>query len=108
MKELNKYIIPAIKYLENPESVSVDDMTNNYKEAIDYAAFVAVADYAVADYATLVAAAYAAAYAAYAALVAADYDADYDAVNKRLDTYFEISGENKQDYIDHINTMKGE
>ena len=89
---MNKHILTVIDNQLNPGKYTRAQLQDNAADA----------DAAAAD-----ANAYAYAYDAYAyayaaAAVAADADADADAVYW-LNKYFNITGENKQDYIDAIN-----
>jgi hypothetical protein len=122
---MNKYIYKVIKWLENPESVSQKERDKNAYDAA-YAAAYAAADtayaaayaaydsYAAADAAYDAAydaadAAYASADTAYAAAYASAYAAaenNPEIANHFIDRYFEITGENKQDYLDRIEAEK--
>ena len=74
---MNKHILLVMKWLDNKDSVTQDELISNKADA---------------------AAAYAAAYAAYAAAdAAADADAKY-----WVNRYFAHSDENKQDYINAL------
>jgi diadenosine tetraphosphate (Ap4A) HIT family hydrolase len=75
---MNKHILLVMKWLKNPESVSQEELEENA-----YAAYWAAA-YAYAD----------AADAAYAA--------DAAAAAYWVDRYFQITGEDKQAYIDKL------
>jgi len=98
---MNKFILPVIQFLEDPKSITKEELKVN-AAAADAAAD---ADYAAdaADAAAIAAAADAAAYAAYAADA---YAADAAAAEKWLVKYFEYAGESRQDYIDVINKGK--
>ena len=86
---MNKYMLLVIKWLIYPDSVTIHERTENSNAAnFAYAAdpdpHPHPADFAVAN---------AAANAAVDAV---------DAVEIRVNEYFELTGENKQDYIDAI------
>lgn len=87
---MNKHILLVMKWLDNPESVSKEEMKKNSADAYAYAAYAATAAYAarIAD-AAADAHAYAHAYAA----------AD---AQKWVNKYFDRTKENKQDYIDSV------
>jgi len=82
MKDLNKYVLLVMKWLNDKDSVTQQELIDNRADADAYAAY---------------AAAYAAANAAYAAAAYAADDAE-----KWVGKYFERSGDNKQDYIDAL------
>ena len=89
---MNKHILLVMKWLDNPESVSQEELKANRKSA-------AYAAYYTAD------AAYRAAHNAYwAAYYTADADAVWDATDAQhwVDIYFERTGENKADYIKEL------
>ena len=128
MKTLNPYILLVIKWLNDEDSVTEKELdaadadayaaayaadAYAYAYAADadaYAyAYAADADAYAAAYAADAAYAYAYAYAAdaYAYAYAADayaaaYAADAAAAEHHINRYFELTGENKQDYIDAI------
>jgi hypothetical protein len=82
---MNKNILLVMKWLKNPETLTQEELEEN-------------ADYAYADYAY-------AAYAAYVDYRAADYAAAYaDAAAAAywVDRYFQITGEDRQTYIDKL------
>ena len=91
MKDLNKYVLLVMKWLNDKDSVTQQELIDNRTAA--YAAADAAA-YAYAD-----AYAYAAAYAAADAYAYADAYADAE---EWVGEYFERSGDNKQDYIDAL------
>lgn len=98
---MNKHILLVVKWMQDTESVTKQELTDNSDEA--YAVYdVAIYD-DPADYNAY--AAYAAAEAAEAAHTAA-YAAIYKYAvantEKYLSKYFEQSGETEQDYIDEI------
>jgi hypothetical protein len=86
---MNKHILLVMKWLKNPESVSQEELDANRESAYDAYWAVSYADWA----------AYSAAYYAYWAAdwsaysVAAAADADF-----WVDRYFQITGENKEEY----------
>jgi len=98
---MNVHILLVMKHLDDNESVTPKELSGNYKAAFaiydTYDTYGAVDD-AAADIAYVV---YYAAYAAYA------YADDADAKN-RVDYYFSITGENRQDYLDEIAKNKGD
>ena len=81
---MNKHILLVMKWLKDPESVSQEELKANYKaaSAIDTYAASAIDAYA----------------ATYAAVTYADYAAAEHWVNK----YFELTGENREDYIKEL------
>ncbi len=83
-KDLNKHILLVIKWLNDKNSVTQDELVDSRKDASAAAA---------ASYADAVDAADAA--------DAADADAA-DTAEKRVNKYFERTGKNKQDYIDAL------
>jgi len=80
MSDLNKCILLVMKWLDDPESVSKDELAENRKAAN------------AAD--------------AYAADAAASSAATASSAEKWVNKYFERTGENKQDYIDAIEASK--
>jgi len=86
---MNKFILPVIQFLEDPKSITKEELKVNADAA--YAAADAAADAAAAAADAAIAAAYAAADAA---------------AEKWLVKYFEYAGESRQDYIDVINKGK--
>ena len=93
---MNKHILLVMKWLNDKESVTQEELKDNAADA-------AAADAAYADAADAAAYAYAAAYdAAYDAADAAAYAyaAAYD--EKWINKYFDQTGENKQDYTDAL------
>lgn len=79
---MNRHILLVMKWLDDKDSVTKEDLNTNYHAAN------ADDDYDAAD-------------AAYAA--DATYDsADADSAALWVDKYFERTGDNKQDYIDEI------
>jgi len=111
---MNRFILTVQGYLLYPENYTKEQLEQNYRDAA-YAADAAWASaYSAAYYAAYSAAYYSAYYGAanpdanFAAVNAADaahngasYTAEY-----WLNEYFEITGENRQDYIDAINEGK--
>ena len=106
-----------MKYLDDNESVTQEELLDSCRAAVDAAhdaaaahdsaaAYVAAYTYATADdyaYAAAIASAVAtAAYAAYANAATTAADAHY--AKNTIDRYFNFAGENKQDYIDEITT----
>ena len=95
---MNKHILLVMKWLNDKDSVTQEALNDN-RTAADadaaYAAAYAAAD-AAADADADADAAYAAAYAA------ADAAADADSSERWIKKYFELTGENKQDYIDAL------
>ena len=87
MQELNKHILLVMKWLDNKDSVTQEELKENHLIADAYAANAAAyaADADAAD----------AAYAAYA-------DAHAANAEKWVGKYFERSGENKQDYLEAL------
>jgi len=113
---MNEHILLVMKYLNDNESVTQEELSDSCKTActayIDAtaahhgtAAYVAAYDYATADayaYAAYVAATVATAtYAAYIYATTATPDDHY--AKNAIDRYFNFAGENKQDYINEIN-----
>jgi len=92
MSDLNKCILLVMKWLDNKDSVSKDEIVENRKAAAAYA-------YAYAYDA------YDAAYA-YDAAAAASSAATASSAEKWVNKYFERTGENKQDYIKAIEAEK--
>jgi hypothetical protein len=86
---MNKHILFVMKWLNNPESVSQEELYAN-KESVSYA--VSYADWA----------AYSAAAYAYWAADWSAYSADAAAAAYWVDEYFKITGEYKQTYIDAL------
>ncbi len=80
---MNKFILTVQGYLLYPENYTKERLEQNYRDAA----------YAAADYIVY--------FACVAACVADAYYAEY-----WLNEYFEITGENRQDYIDLINRGK--
>ena len=118
---MNEHILLVMKYLNDNESVTQEELSDSCKTActayIDAtaahhgtAAYVAAYDYATADayaYAAYVAATVATAtYAAYIYATTATPNAHY--AKNTIDRYFSITGENRQSYLDEIKTNKGE
>ena len=118
---MNEHILLVMKYLDDNNSVTAQELSDNYKAAyaayIDAtaahegtAAYVAAFAYAIAD--DYAAAAYVATYVAtatyaayiYATTATADYAAD---AKNAIDRYFNFAGENKQDYINEITKKQG-
>lgn len=97
MSDLNKNILLVMKWLDDPKSVSKDELKEHRKDA--YTAYTAyTANAADASYAS---------YASYAtASATASAATAYAAAEKWVYKYFERSGENKQDYIDAIGAGK--
>ena len=107
---MNEHILLTMKYLDDNNSVTAQELSDNYKAAHDATA-AHVAAFAIDDdYAAAAAAACAIAIAAVCvytyAIAAADADINY--VKKKVDDFFSITGENKQDYINEIAKNKGE
>ena len=75
---MNKHILLVMKWLDNPSSVSQEELEITRDAAAAYAA------------------------AAYAAADAAAYAAD---AAKWVDIYFDRTGENKEDYTHTLNTL---
>ncbi len=104
---MNKHILIVLKWLLDKESVTEEELLANKESAdADYADADAEA-YADADYAdayTDVTDAYVdAAHAAYIAAAHAAYaDADYVAIEKWLTEYFNITGEDRQEYFEAL------
>jgi hypothetical protein len=91
---MNKYILKVMRYIDNKELFSVEEMRENTVNAAyddDASAYAAVS-------------AYAAAIAYDEANVAYDYHANTarDWVNE----YFKDSDENKQDYVNEVERLK--
>ena len=92
---MNEHILLVMKYLDDNDSVTQEELLDNCRAAVDAAHDAAAAAAAAAAYA---------AYAASATTVADD--ARY--TKNAIDRYFNFAGENKQNYIDEITTNKGE
>ncbi len=100
---MNKIILTVQGYLLYPENYSKEQLDQNYRDAC----------FCVGDYDTWTTTYGAASYAssALATYIAAEADAEYiaeyakyvKAVEYWVNRYFELTGENKQDYIDAIN-----
>ena len=115
---MNKHILLVMKYLDDNNSVTQEELLGNYKAAaaayvdVDaaYANAIAYVDAAYVDaaYANAIAdaayvdAAYAAAHTAHAAAHAAAIIADINYTKKKVDEYFDFTGENRQDYVDAL------
>jgi len=95
---MNKHILLVMKYLDDNNSVTAQELLDNHK-----AAAIAYATAADTDFYT----AYIYALAADAAS-AADADADVNYAKNTIDWYFGYSKENKQDYINEIAKNKGD
>ena len=121
---MNKHILLVMKYLDDNNSVTQEELLGNCKTADaayidattahDGTAAAVADDYTTAyDYACAIASASAtAAYNAYAVAAATCVDADDAAVNiaylkGKIGRYFVYTGENKQDYLDEIAKNKG-
>lgn len=90
---MNKHILLVMKWLADKNSVSKEELEENNRDA--EAARAAAAAYNAATYA-----AYAPAYWAYAAVYAdAAYHAD---VAHWIDEYFEVTGEDKEEYLKEL------
>jgi len=89
---MNEYILKVMRYLDNPELFSVEEMMENAVDAVDAAEAAAYAD---ATY-------------AYAANAANAYaDCAYTAKAKHwINEYFKESGQNKQYYINEVERLK--
>ena len=114
---MNEHILLVMKYLDDNDSVTLEELSDNYKAAhAAYDAYSAYANYIaysayVSTYAVddakaedVNAADDAKFYAAKAATAAAA--ADINCTKNKVDDYFDITGENKQDYINEIVTNK--
>ena len=98
---MNEHILLVMKYLNDNDSVTQEELLDNCRAAVD------AAHDAAADDAAAAAAAAADAYAAYAASATTVAD-DARYTKNAIDRYFNFAGENKQNYIDEITTNKGE
>jgi hypothetical protein len=87
---MNKHIYKVIKWLEDPDSVSKEERDKNREES-DSAFSAAANDISFLD-------------AAAAAYFAAENN--QESATKWVNKYFEITGENKQDYLDAIEEEK--
>ena len=90
---MNEFILKVMRYIDNPELFTNDEMMKNGNDA--YAAAYAAATIP-------------AAFAAYAAYSYADVD-DVDATHAYAADaakYFKITGENKQNYTDEVERLK--
>jgi hypothetical protein len=120
---MNKHILKIMRYQDNPELFSVEEMRENDTEAYaaeaaayaaEAAAYAAGAYPAKAAYANAAYAAEAAAYAAvsaYAAAIAYDeanvaYDYHANTARDWVNEYFKDSDENKQDYVNEVERLK--
>jgi len=94
---MNEHILMVQGFLLYPENYTKDQLKQNYRAA--YAAYADDANSAYAAYAAYLA-------AAYDAYLAAAYAAAFDIFTARaeywIDSYFNETGENRQDYIDAI------
>ena len=102
---MNNIILTVIKRLDNPESVSLEQLRANAAHAAS------VITYAIAPCDASAYAAYAASALAYAASGAsssgaAAYAAYIVAASDAVSKYFNITGEDKQTYIDAIEVGK--
>ena len=88
-----------MRYIDNPELFSVEEMRENDTDACDAcdAAYKAVYD---ASYA------YTAADAAYAYAADDAYPADANAVRYSVNEYFKFTDENTQDYTNEVERLK--
>jgi len=98
---LNIHILLVMQWLENPESVTKEQLRENATAADAYAAYADA--YAAYAYAYATAADAAATAAAYATAADAAYAYAYVAAEKWVDEYFKHTGENKQDYLRELN-----
>ena len=112
---MNKHILLVMKWLDNKDSVSKEELIENRKSAYaaDAAAAAAAAAYAYAydaydaySVAAADAAAYADASAAAADASAGAANNNPEAANIRVNKYFEEIGESKQDYLEAIEVEK--
>ena len=101
---MNEHVLLAMKYLDDNNSVTRKELLDNYIDAVG------TSDDADADGADACTnAAYVYIYAIAAAYAAdAAYAGDIDCTKSTIDRYFNITGENKQDYINEITKNKGE
>ena len=98
---MNKHILFVIDHQLNPGKYTQKQLEENYKAAYAVAADAYnAAVYAVATYAVAVAANAVAAHAAYDVAFGTTADAAYG-----LNKYFKHTGENKQDYIDELESQ---
>jgi len=105
MKKFNEHILLVMRWLQNKDSVSEEEVKSNY-----HAARKAHDDTTVATYATTYAAYCAADNACYAACTTVVFESRrwVRATKQRLDNYFELSGENRKEYeqrIKHLNVL---
>jgi len=109
MSKFNEHILVVLRWLQNPDLVTKKELDSNYNAADAYyarAAADAAAACAVADAAAACAAVCAAAnagdasYAATAAHSTSNSNSEYWLIvaKRRLDKYFELSGEDKGAY----------
>jgi len=85
---MNKYVLKAMRYMDNPELFTIEEMVANSKEAD--------AVYSVAD---------AAAYAANAINTSCAEESADDAVDA-VDNYFKATGENKDVYSLKVRSLR--
>ena len=81
---MNKYILKSMRYIDNPQAFTSEEMQSNVYAADTAAAIAAAAAH------TARATAYATAYAGFSGPAAA--------ADNTVDRYFSITGENRQDY----------
>jgi len=89
---MNPHILMVIDHQLNPEKYTQEQLEDNYKAAYRTAYRAADADAADAN--------------AAAADAAAEYAADVYGADNWINRYFNVTGENKQDYIAKINKDK--
>ena len=95
---MNKYILKIMRYIDNPQAFTREEMQSNATASGGYLANAAA-------YAAHAANAYAAEYAAYTVAAAYANAAEY-ATTYAVDRYFSITGENKQKYIDEVERLR--
>ncbi len=108
---MNKFILTVQGYLLYPENYTNEQLEQNYIDAVNAADAAWASAYSAAYCAAYSSAYYGAYYGAanpdanFAAVNAADaaHNGDSYTVEYWLNEYFEITDENRQDYIDAIN-----
>ena len=106
---MNEFILKAMRYVDNSELFTREEMVKNRNSAEEAGDIAAILHDCVEDTGfAYVDAIDATAYAAYAASYAADivYNADDTYTDYAIDQYFKTTGENKQDYIDEVERLR--
>ena len=96
---MNEHILLVMKYLNDNESVTQEELSDSCKTACTAYIDATAAHHGTAAY--VAAAVATATYAAYIYATTATPDDHY--AKNAIDRYFNFAGENKQDYINEIN-----